>query len=98
MKLVFEYFYTDGCVFESTTTIPLEYSSKDDFIYHVLEKIEAHKKDCILQYGKEDGSEWYRNGSVTILGKEYHVGCLEDCIERGVYELDEWFETKKNKL
>jgi hypothetical protein len=98
MKLVFEYYYTDGCTFECTSTIPLEYSSKDDFILMVLDKIDSYRNECIEQYGKKDGKEWYRNGSISILRQEYNVGNLEDCIEHRVYELEEWFETKKNKI
>lgn len=97
MKLILEYCSTDNCTFSCTSAIPFEYSSKDDFVLMVLDKIDEYKKECVLNYGNTDGSIWYRNGIVKIFNDEYNVGCLEDCIEYSVFELDEWFEKRKNK-
>ncbi len=96
MKLVFEYESSDGCTYSCTNTIPFEYSSKDDFILMVLDKLDIHKKECILQHGKKDGNEWYRNGEVEILPKYFlNVGNIEDNIEYNVFTLEEWFDKKK---
>jgi len=94
MKIVFEYYWGD---YEASgiATIPFEYSSIEDFQYMVLEKIKEHKEQCIEKYGKKDGSEWYRNGSIEILNESFEVGNLEESIEYNVYELNEWFERNK---
>jgi hypothetical protein len=96
MKLVFEYESTDGCTYSCANTIPFEYSSKDDFILMVLDKIFDHKVQCILEHGKKDGSEWYRNGYIEVFNNyNINVGSLEDSIEYNVFTLEEWFDKKK---
>lgn len=95
MKLVFEYESTDGYTYSCTNTVPFEYSSVLEFQYMVLEKIKEHKQKCIKEYGKKDGSEWYRNGEINILGHDRNVGQLEDSIEHNVFTLEEWFDKNK---
>ncbi len=99
MKLVFEFTTGDGCTFETTITIPFEYITKEDFILSILYKIDERKKECIAEYGKKNGEEWYRNGEIVVF-KDYaiNVGDLEDNIEHRVYQLEEWFEKQKMKV
>ena len=96
MKLVYEHNWCVEYVADGTDTIPIEYSSKEDFQYMVLELIDNHKKSCIEKYGKKDGNNWYRNGSIELFNRGFNVGDLEDSIDT-VYELDEWFEKNKRK-
>lgn len=88
MKLVFEIHWCVEYVASGIHTIPLEYSSIEDFQYMVLEKIKEYKEQC-------ENEEWYRNGYIEILGHEYNIGDLEDSIEYNVYELNDWFERNK---
>ncbi len=39
MKLVWKHCATDGCTYWCDYVIPFEYSSKDDFVYHVLDMV-----------------------------------------------------------
>ena len=92
MKLIYEHYWCDPWVASGTITIPFEYSSIVDFQYFVLEEIEKHKQECIKQYGKKEGSIYYTNGYIEILGHELNVGDLESNIEDRVYTLEDWFE------
>lgn len=97
MKLVFEYNWIIDCVAGGVDAIPIEYDSIEDFQLMVLDKIKEHKDKCISEHGEINGSYWYRNGHIQILGREFNVGSLEDCIEHRVYTLEQWFENNKIK-
>lgn len=94
MKLIFEYHWFVEFEASGTATIPLEYSSIEDFQYMVLERIKEYKEECIEKYGKIDGSKYYLNGYITILNEEFNVANLEESINY-VYELNDWFERNK---
>lgn len=93
-KLIFEYYWGDGYTCSGTETIPFEWSSVEDFQLMVLGEIEEYRK---LYFTKYNTDKYYRNGSILIIGRDFNVGNLEDSIENYVYELNDWFETKKYK-
>lgn len=90
-KLIFIYeFGSEGCGWYNAT-IPFEYSSKDDFCYEILERIEKSKG--VLNSIKGN----YRSIYLEVFNYDINITELED-IENMVFTLDEWFEKKKEQL
>lgn len=97
-KLVFKNYCTDECTYGYDNYYPFEYSSKDDFIFFVLEEIDKCKERNIKEYGKKDGSIYYLNNYITIFDDiTIKVDSLIDYIKQNIYTLDEWFELNKCK-
>jgi hypothetical protein len=83
MKLIWNMFFTDGCTYTCTDTVPFEYSSKDDFILYVWGLIdEAKKKNPNYP-------------SINVLGYEDLSGETIANVENDIFTLDEWFEQNK---
>lgn len=80
-KLVFVYSWGDeGCC--GTTVIPFEFSSKDDFVFYMLEKYKELRDLRTREVYFTDLDIWLNKEEV-------------DGIERNIYTLEEWFKENK---
>jgi len=82
MKLVLLDHISDGATYSCIDTIPFEFSSKDDFVLEILERVEKAKKN----------KEHY----IKLSDMERMIS-IEDAesIEGNVFTLEEWFEKYK---
>lgn len=85
IKLVWIICHSDNCTYSNNIPTPFEYSSKDDFIYHVLELIEKAKAKGEF--------------SITPFHKDDYVD-LENIgdLEKEIMTVEEWFEKEKQIL
>lgn len=95
MKLVFDYFWKIPNVSSGITTIPFEYSSKEDFKTYVYDKIKKYKNSLIADRGIEYGELYYKDGEILLFTIVCRIGDLEFSVENYLYEFDEWFEKQK---
>jgi len=92
MQLVWEMYCTDGCTYSNTDFIPFEFSSKDDFIYFILEKIkEVKAKKEKYPYIKLFGYD------IALFVNDATYLTEED-VERNVHTLEEWFANNKKEI
>lgn len=92
MKIVFRYNWSVEWVASGIDTIAVEYESIDKLMFDALELIKEYKKTC-------EQPEYYRNGHIKFLDREFNVGDLEDSIhESNFFTLEQWFEKHKIKL
>lgn len=92
MKLVLNYRWGDeGC--SGTSDVPFEYESKEKFVFDILEKY----KDKEWKEWKMGRNTIYHETIVLIEGVEMNKFDIES-IEHSVYDLEEWFELKKEKI
>ncbi|MEO6301736.1 MAG: hypothetical protein ABIP51_01060 [Bacteroidia bacterium] len=99
-KLVFELYFTDGCTYGNTVPVPFEFSSKEDFVFMVLEKIQESKRKA-----KEENSDYANiilfEETLQVMnnfdyGSEQY---REEDIENLTFTIEEWFnKIKKNKI
>ena len=89
MKLIMQHSVGDGDTWYYTSTIPIEYESKEKLMYHILEltleSIENKK------YGFNLGSQSFR---AAEFGFDFDSQKL-DFTEPSIYTLEEWFEQSK---
>jgi hypothetical protein len=84
-NLIWEYYQTDGYTYQTTHAIPFEYTSKEDFCFHVLSKIDELKK-------KDKDALW-----IPLLGIEAVQISELEYIEHQVITLEEWIAKNKPK-
>jgi len=84
-NLIWEYYKTDGYTCGTTHAIPFEYTSKEDFCLHVLERIDKLKKENKDAY------------CMSLLG----VTCVNftelEHIEHQIITLEDWIAKEKPK-
>lgn len=100
MKLIFRYDWCEEHVASGVVTIPFEYSSKEDFQYLLLQKIEEYYANAEKEHGKQyvkKYPEQFNQGYVKVFDHYVSVESLSD-IEGCVYTVDEWFEVYKEKM
>lgn len=83
-KLILVYYTTDGYTYGFNYNIPFEYSSKDDFVYYILELCKEAKL----------------NDNPYIKVFDIDDFLIEDAetIESSVYKYEEWFDKNKMKI
>jgi hypothetical protein len=88
-KLVWVITFSDGCTYTIDTPYCFEFTSKDDFIYYILELIEKAKIS-----GENQINPFKSLGNILDDG----LLDIEDCedVDRCVFTLDEWFNNHKH--
>lgn len=88
MKLIIEHQYGDGCTYEHTDTIPIEYESSEQLICDMEEWAKKENNSKTLYCHGWGGFGIEPN---TILRKAQYMSI-------DIYTLEEWFELNKARL
>lgn len=91
MKLIYEHYFTDGYTYGNTVVFPFEYSSKDDFVLEILNRIDNAKD---LNRTPQHSPIVYFLGLEISLNDDFRA---ED-VEKNVYTLEEWFDQDKRDV